>query len=53
MVSGGGAVGGIPAMIDAASLIGVVLLEAIVLYVGYGAAEQALGNQVVERLKNK
>jgi hypothetical protein len=37
---------------QAAALIGVVLLEAMVLYVGYGAAEQALGHRLVERIKN-
>jgi len=52
MVAGGGAAGGLPAMVDAATLIGVVLLEAIILYVGYGAAEQVLGDRLIERLQN-
>lgn len=38
---------------DAAKLIGAVLLEAIVLYVGYGALEQALGQRVVKQLRGE
>ncbi|QLG48385.1 DUF7512 family protein [Natrinema halophilum] len=37
---------------DAAVLIGIVLLEAIVLYVGYGAAEEALAEPIVKRITN-
>ncbi|MFC7081323.1 DUF7512 family protein [Halorussus caseinilyticus] len=37
--------------VGAALLIGVVLLEAIVLYVGYGAAERLLGPTVTELLR--
>ena len=37
---------------DAGLLIGAVLLEAIVLYVGYGAAEQALGKRLIKQLKS-
>ncbi|WP_254532610.1 DUF7512 family protein [Natrinema gelatinilyticum] len=44
--------GSIAAMADAGMLIGVVLVEAIVLYVGYGAAEEALAEPMVERIKN-
>jgi len=39
--------------IDAAMLIGAVLLEAAVLYVGYGALEQAFGDRVVKHLKGE
>lgn len=44
-------ISGLPAAAEAGVLIGVVLLEAIVLYVGYGLAEQAFGSAVIERLK--
>ncbi|WP_254525649.1 DUF7512 family protein [Natrinema caseinilyticum] len=44
--------GSVSAMADAGLLIGAVLLEAIVLYVGYGAAEEALAEPMVERIKN-
>ena len=40
-----------PSVVESASLIGVVLVEAIVLYVGYGLVEEALGGTVVERIK--
>ena len=39
--------------VDAALLIGAVLLEATLLYVGYGAVEQAFGHVVVERLRGE
>ena len=39
--------------VDAAMLIGAVLLEAALLYVGYGAIEQAFGDRVVERLRGE
>jgi len=42
----------LPPAAQAAALIGVVLLEAMVLYVGYGAAEQAIGDKLIERIKN-
>lgn len=45
------AISGLPAAAEAGVLIGAVLLEAIVLYVGYGLAEQAFGSAVIERLK--
>lgn len=35
----------------AASLIGLVLLEAILLYVGYGLLESALGKRVTDLIK--
>ncbi|WP_310921260.1 DUF7512 family protein [Haloarcula saliterrae] len=38
---------------DAATLIGAVLLEAGILYVGYGAVEAAVGQRVVERLRGE
>lgn len=40
------------ALADAGTLIGTVLLEAIVLYVGYGALEQVIGRPMVDRLKH-
>ncbi|MFC6758152.1 MULTISPECIES: DUF7512 family protein [Haloarcula] len=39
--------------VDAAVLIGVVLLEAVLLYIGYGAVEQVFGHRVVDRLKGE
>jgi hypothetical protein len=39
--------------VDAAMLIGAVLLEAVILYVGYGAVEQAFGHRVVEHLRGE
>jgi len=39
--------------VDAAMLIGVVLLEAALLYVGYGAVEEVFGQRVVERLRGE
>lgn len=46
------ALGNLAAITDAASLIGVVLLEAIILYFVYGAAEEAFSSVVIERIKN-
>lgn len=37
----------------AAVLIGIVLLEAIVLYVGYGALEQLLGPRIARLLRGE
>jgi len=45
-------VASLPPTAQAGALIGVVLLEAMVLYVGYGAAEQAIGQTLIERIKN-
>lgn len=39
--------------VDAALLIGAVLLEAALLYVGYGALERAVGHTVVAQLKGE
>lgn len=36
--------------VRALAVIGVVLLEAIALYVGYGAVEEAVGSAVLNRL---
>lgn len=44
--------GNLGAVTDAVSLIGVVLLEAIILYFVYGAAEEAFSSAVIERIKN-
>ncbi|WP_175607246.1 DUF7512 family protein [Natrinema saccharevitans] len=38
---------------QAVVLVGIVLLEAIVLYVGYGGLEQALGEYVVDLLRGE
>jgi hypothetical protein len=38
----------LPAYGEAAALIGVVLLEALLLYVGYGFAEQVLGQRILD-----
>lgn len=37
----------------AAALVGLVLLEAAVLYVGYGALEQLVGKHVVRLLRGE
>ncbi|WP_197428366.1 hypothetical protein [Halapricum sp. CBA1109] len=42
----------VPPTVEAALLIGVVLLEAIVLYVGYGLAERLFGDRIVDRITN-
>jgi len=39
--------------VDAAMLIGAVLVEAALLYVGYGALEQAVGHSIVERIRRE
>ncbi|WP_255473548.1 hypothetical protein [Halorhabdus sp. CBA1104] len=36
---------------EAATLVGAVLLEAIVLYLGYGALSNVLGEPLVERIR--
>jgi len=41
----------LPPVAQAGALIGAVLLEAIVLYVVYGLAGQAVGQQIVNRVK--
>ncbi|WP_181684634.1 DUF7512 family protein [Halorhabdus salina] len=38
-------------MIQAATLVGVVLLEAVVLYLGYGALSNVVGEPLVERIR--
>ncbi|SDG24568.1 DUF7512 family protein [Halorientalis regularis] len=38
---------------QAAAFIGIVLIEALVLYVGYGALEQAFGEYVVGLLRDE
>lgn len=37
--------------LEAAVLIGAVLLEAVVLYLVYGVAERALGDAVIDRIE--
>ena len=38
--------------VQAGVLVGAVLLEALVLYVGYGVVEQVAADPLIERLKN-
>lgn len=38
--------------VQAALLVGAVLVESIVLYVGYGAVEQVAADPIIERIKN-
>jgi len=38
---------------QAVALVGVVLLEAMILYVGYGGLEQVLGDYVVDLLRGE
>ncbi|MFW6458868.1 MAG: DUF7512 family protein [Halodesulfurarchaeum sp.] len=38
-------------MLTAAALVGAVLLEAVVLYVGYGALSSVLAEPIVERIR--
>lgn len=38
---------------QAAAIIGIVLLEAIVLYVGYGALERVLGPAITDALRGE
>jgi hypothetical protein len=40
-------------VVDAAALIGIVLVEAALLYVGYGAIEEAFGHVVVKQLRGE
>lgn len=42
----------LPPLAQAAALVGVVLVEAIVLYLGYGAIERAVGPRLLERIQN-
>ncbi|WP_187433045.1 DUF7512 family protein [Natronococcus pandeyae] len=37
---------------QAGVLVGAVLLEAVVLYVGYGVLEQVAADPIIERIKN-
>ncbi|MBX0288330.1 DUF7512 family protein [Haloarcula salinisoli] len=53
MVDLAGVTAGGAGSVDAAVLIGAVLLEAVLLYVGYGAVEQVFGHRVVDRLKGE
>ena len=39
--------------LQALAVIGIILLEAIILYVGYGAVEAAVGPTVLDRLASK
>ena len=36
---------------QAAAVIGIVLLEAVVLYVGYGALEKFLGSKIIAAIR--
>jgi len=36
---------------QAATIIGIVLLEAIVLYVGYGALERLVGSRIIAAIR--
>lgn len=45
-------VASLPPVVQAGALIGAVLLEAAILYVGYGAVERAVGPAVIERIEN-
>lgn len=38
--------------VQAGKLVGVVLVEAIVLYLGYGALEEVTATPLIERIKN-
>jgi hypothetical protein len=44
-------ISGLPPTLEAGTLIGTVLLEAVVLYLGYGVAEELFGDSVVERIQ--
>ena len=37
---------------QAGVLVGAVLVEAIILYVGYGIVEQAVGERLIDRIKS-
>jgi len=39
--------------VQALAVIGIVLLEAIILYVGYGAVEEVVGPAVLNRLAGR
>ncbi|WP_254762858.1 DUF7512 family protein [Natrinema marinum] len=43
----------IAAIADAVGLVGTVFVEAIALYVGYGALEQSVGHRMVDRIKHE
>ncbi|WP_408960349.1 hypothetical protein [Natrinema sp. 74] len=45
--------GTIATVVDAAGLIGTVFIEAIALYVGYGALEQSIGRRMVDRIRSE
>jgi hypothetical protein len=44
--------GGLPPVAEAAALVGIVLVGAMILYVVYGAVEQLLASAVIERIRN-
>jgi len=44
---------GAPSTVQALAVIGLVFLEAIILYVGYGAVEEAVGPAVLDRLAGR
>lgn len=44
---------GAPPSLQAFALIAIVLLEAILLYVGYGTIEDAVGKIVLDRIAGK
>jgi hypothetical protein len=45
-------VGSVPTVAEAVLVIGLVLLEAVILYLGYGVAEKLFGSAVIEQIKN-
>jgi hypothetical protein len=45
-------VGTLSPAVQAGALIGAVLLEAMILYVGYGFVEQVVGNRLIEQIKS-
>lgn len=42
----------VPTAVQAVLLIGIVLIEAVVLYVGYGYVEQLVGPPLLETIAN-
>lgn len=42
----------VPPAVQALLVVGIILVEAVVLYVGYGAVERVLTPHVVERLED-
>lgn len=42
--------GNVSAALEAGQLIGIVLVEAVVLYLGYGAVADRVGHRVIERI---